>query len=307
MNFLINIIGPTAIGKTALAITLAKYFKTEIISCDSRQFYKEMTIGTAVPTEEELAQVPHHFIQHLSIFEDYSVGKFEREAIDFLSSFLKNKNIIIMVGGSGLYNDAILRGLDDFPEVSPQLREELNKLYKSEGITPLQEKLKEIDPSYYDKVDLQNPQRIIRALEVSLSTNIPYSSFLDKKSTIRDFISISIGLNAPREIIYDRINNRLEIMLHQGLLQEIENLFPYRGLNALQTVGYREFFEFWEKKTSLCEAIEKAKMNTRRFAKRQLTWFNKDKSIHWFDFLEKPEKIISFIESKLLEYRTKEQ
>ena len=307
MNFLINIIGPTAIGKTALAITLAKHFKTEIISCDSRQFYKEMTIGTAVPTEEELAQVPHHFIQHLSIFEDYSVGKFEREAIDFLSSFLKNKNIIIMVGGSGLYNDAILRGLDDFPEVSPQLREELNKLYKNEGITPLQEKLKEIDPSYYDKVDLQNPQRIIRALEVSLSTNIPYSSFLDKKSTIRDFISISIGLNAPREIIYDRINNRLEIMLYQGLLQEIENLFPYRDLNALQTVGYREFFEFWEKKTSLCEAIEKAKMNTRRFAKRQLTWFNKDKSIHWFDFLEKPEKIISFIESKLLEYKTKEQ
>ena len=307
MNFLINIIGPTAIGKTALAITLAKHFKTEIISCDSRQFYKEMTIGTAVPTEEELAQVPHHFIQHLSIFEDYSVGKFEREAIDFLSSFLKNKNIIIMVGGSGLYNDAILRGLDDFPEVSPQLREELNKLYKSEGITPLQVNLKEIDPSYYDKVDLQNPQRIIRALEVSLSTNIPYSSFLDKKSTIRDFISISIGLNAPREIIYDRINNRLEIMLYQGLLQEIENLFPYRDLNALQTVGYREFFEFWEKKTSLCEAIEKAKMNTRRFAKRQLTWFNKDKSIHWFDFLEKPEKIISFIESKLLEYKTKEQ
>ena len=307
MNFLINIIGPTAIGKTALAITLAKHFKTEIISCDSRQFYKEMIIGTAVPTEEELAQVPHHFIQHLSIFEDYSVGKFEREAIDFLSSFLKNKNIIIMVGGSGLYNDAILRGLDDFPEVSPQLREELNKLYKSEGITPLQEKLKEIDPSYYDKVDLQNPQRIIRALEVSLSTNIPYSSFLDKKSTIRDFISISIGLSAPREIIYDRINNRLEIMLHQGLLQEIENLFPYRSINALQTVGYREFFEFWDKKISLCEAIEKAKMNTRRFAKRQLTWFNKNKSIYWFDFLEKPEKIISFIESKLLEYKTKEQ
>ena len=307
MNFLINIIGPTAIGKTALAITLAKHFKTEIISCDSRQFYKEMTIGTAVPTEEELAQVPHHFIQHLSIFEDYSVGKFEREAIDFLSSFLKNKNIIIMVGGSGLYNDAILRGLDDFPEVSPQLREELNKLYKNEGITPLQEKLKEIDPSYYDKVDLQNPQRIIRALEVSLSTNIPYSSFLDKKSTIRDFIPISIGLNAPREIIYDRINNRLEIMLHQGLLQEIENLFPYRSMNALQTVGYREFFEFWDKKISLSEAIEKAKMNTRRFAKRQLTWFNKDKGIYWFDFLEKPEKIISFIESELLEYRTKEQ
>ena len=307
MNFLINIIGPTAIGKTALAITLAKHFKTEIISCDSRQFYKEMTIGTAVPTEEELAQVPHHFIQHLSIFEDYSVGKFEREAIDFLSSFLKNKNIIIMVGGSGLYNDAILRGLDDFPEVSPQLREVLNKLYKNEGITPLQEKLKEIDPSYYDKVDLQNPQRIIRALEVSLSTNIPYSSFLDKKSTIRDFIPISIGLNAPREIIYDRINNRLEIMLHQGLLQEIENLFPYRSMNALQTVGYREFFEFWDKKISLSEAIEKAKMNTRRFAKRQLTWFNKDKGIYWFDFLEKPEKIISFIESELLEYRTKEQ
>ena len=306
MNFLINIIGPTAIGKTALAITLAKHFKTEIISCDSRQFYKEMTIGTAVPTEEELAQVPHHFIQHLSIFEDYSVGKFEREAIDFLSSFLKNKNIIIMVGGSGLYNDAILKGLDDFPEVLPQMREKLNQLYRNEGIIALQEKLKEVDPYHYSKVDLQNPQRIIRALEVSLSTNIPYSSFLEKKSTIRDFISISIGLNAPREIIYDRINNRLEIMLHQGLLQEIENLFPYRSINALQTVGYREFFEFWDKKISLSEAIEKAKMNTRRFAKRQLTWFNKDKSIYWFDFLEKPEKIISFIESKLLEYKTKE-
>ena len=280
---LLTIVAPTAIGKTCLAIDLALHFGTEIISCDSRQFFKEMSIGTAVPSSEELAQVKHHFIQHKSIFDTYSVGDFERDAITLLKELFKQHNVVIMVGGSGLYADTVVYGLDDFPEVSPEIRNELNELYQKQGITYLQTRLKDLDPIQYTQMDVQNPQRMMRALEVCIASGKPYSSFLNKKETLRDFTNITIGLTAEREVVYNRINERVELMLENGLLIEAQTLFPHKKLNALQTVGYRELFNFFEGKTSLDFAIEEIKKNTRRFAKRQYTWFHKNKDINWFE------------------------
>ena len=282
-KILLTVVGPTAIGKTSLAIDLALHFGTEIISCDSRQFFKEMSIGTAVPSSEELAQVKHHFIQHKSIFDTYSVGDFERDAITFLKELFKQHNVVIMVGGSGLYADTVVYGLDDFPEVSPEIRNELNELYQKQGITYLQTRLKDLDPIQYTQMDVQNPQRMMRALEVCIASGKPYSSFLNKKETLRDFTNITIGLTAEREVVYNRINERVELMLENGLLIEAQTLFPHKKLNALQTVGYRELFNFFEGKTSLDFAIEEIKKNTRRFAKRQYTWFHKNKDINWFE------------------------
>lgn len=282
-KILLTVVGPTAIGKTSLAIDLALHFGTEIISCDSRQFFKEMSIGTAVPSSEELAQVKHHFIQHKSIFDTYSVGDFERDVITLLKELFKQHNVVIMVGGSGLYADAVFYGLDDFPEVSPEIRNELNELYQKQGITYLQTRLKDLDPIQYTQMDIQNPQRMMRALEVCIASGKPYSSFLKKKKTLRDFTNITIGLTAEREVVYNRINERVDLMLENGLLIEAQTLFPHKGLNALQTVGYRELFDFFEGKTSLAFAVEEIKKNTRRFAKRQYTWFHKNKDIHWFE------------------------
>ena len=282
-KILLTVVGPTAIGKTSLAIDLALHFGTEIISCDSRQFFKEMSIGTAVPSSEELAQVKHHFIQHKSIFDTYSVGDFERDAITLLKELFKQHNVVIMVGGSGLYADTVVYGLDDFPEVSPEIRNELNELYQKQGITYLQTRLKDLDPIQYTQIDVQNPQRMMRALEVCIASGKPYSSFLNKKETLRDFTNITIGLTAEREVVYNRINERVELMLENGLLIEAQTLFPHKKLNALQTVGYRELFNFFEGKTSLDFAIEEIKKNTRRFAKRQYTWFHKNKDIHCFE------------------------
>lgn len=282
-KILLTVVGPTAIGKTSLAIDLALHFGTEIISCDSRQFFKEMSIGTAVPSSEELAQVKHHFIQHKSIFDTYSVGDFERDAITLLKEIFKQHNVVIMVGGSGLYADTVVYGLDDFPEVSPEIRNELNELYQKQGITYLQTRLKDLDPIQYTQMDVQNPQRMMRALEVCIASGKPYSSFLNKKETLRDFTNITIGLTAEREVVYNRINERVELMLENGLLIEAQTLFPHKKLNALQTVGYRELFNFFEGKTSLDFAIEEIKKNTRRFAKRQYTWFHKNKDINWFE------------------------
>ena len=282
-KILLTVVGPTAIGKTSLAIDLALHFGTEIISCDSRQFFKEMSIGTAVPSSEELAQVKHHFIQHKSIFDTYSVGDFERDAITLLKELFKQHNVVIMVGGSGLYADTVVYGLDDFPEVSPEIRNELNELYQKQGITYLQTRLKDLDPIQYTQMDVQNPQRMMRALEVCIASGKPYSSFLNKKETLRDFPNIPIGLTAEREVVYNRINERVELMLENGLLIEAQTLFPHKKLNALQTVGYRELFNFFEGKTSLDFAIEEIKKNTRRFAKRQYTWFHKNKDINWFE------------------------
>lgn len=280
---LLTIVGPTAIGKTSLAIDLALHFGTEIISCDSRQFFKEMSIGTAVPSAKELAQANHHFIQHKSIFEPYSVGDFERDAITLLTELFQRNDVVIMVGGSGLYADAVLYGLDDFPEVSTEVRNELNTHYQVQGIAYLQTKLKDLDPIQYERMDIQNPQRMLRALEVCIASGKPYSSFLNKKKILRDFTNLTIGLTAEREVVYERINRRVELMLEDGLLIEAQRLFPYKELNALQTVGYRELFDFLEGKTSLDFAVEEIKKNTRRFAKRQYTWFHKNKDIHWFE------------------------
>jgi tRNA dimethylallyltransferase len=280
---LLTIVGPTAIGKTSLAIDLALHFGTEIISCDSRQFFKEMSIGTAVPSAKELAQAKHHSIQHKSIFEPYSVGDFERDAITLLTELFQRNDVVIMVGGSGLYADAVLYGLDDFPEVSTEIRNELNTHYQVQGIAYLQTKLKDLDPIQYERMDIQNPQRMLRALEVCIASGKPYSSFLNKKKILRDFTNLTIGLTAEREVVYERINRRVELMLEDGLLIEAQRLFPYKELNALQTVGYRELFDFLEGKTSLDFAVEEIKKNTRRFAKRQYTWFHKNKDIHWFE------------------------
>lgn len=281
---LITIVGPTAIGKTSLSILIASYFKTEIISCDSRQFYKEMTIGTAVPEKEELAEVPHHFIQNRSVFEDYNVGDFERDALNVLDTLFKKHNIVVMVGGSGLYVKAVLEGLDDFPKIDSTIRLELNNIYKNEGIIPLQQQLKKLDIETYNTISLDNPQRIIRALEICIGTNLPYSSFKGKGKRKRDFESIIVGLNGDRQKIYDRINYRVDLMVKKGLLDEAKKLHPQKSLNALQTVGYKELFLFFDGKITKEYAVEEIKKNTRRFAKRQLTWFKKNTNIMWFDF-----------------------
>ena len=302
---LICVVGPTAIGKTSLSIELAKAFSTEIISADSRQFFKEMSIGTAVPSKEELEAVPHHFIQTKSIFDDYSVGDFEKEALELINQkfFPSNKDskglsALVMVGGSGLYVDAVVSGLDEFPTVPPEIREKLNLELETLGIQHIQEKLKKADPIHYSKIDIQNPHRIIRALEVFEFTGKPFSSFLNKKSVIRDFETLFIGLTAERETIYSRINERVDQMIEEGLLEEAKSLYKYREKNALQTVGYRELFDYFDGTFSKEEAISEIKKNTRRFAKRQGTWFRKNHAINWFDFHTKPLEVITFINEK---------
>lgn len=289
---LLTIVGPTAIGKTRMAIALATHFGTEILSCDSRQFFKELRIGTAVPSAEELAQVPHHFIQHKSIFEAYSVGDFERDAIALLDKLFKKHDVVVMVGGSGLYAKAIIDGLDDFPEVDEVIRQELNEAYAQKGIEYLQELLKTLDEVQYNQMDVQNPQRLIRALEVCRASGKPYSSFLQRKEKQRDFTSVQIGLTADRTEVYERINKRVDMMLEEGLLIEARDMMPYKHLNALQTVGYKELFSFFEGECSFEAAIEAIKMNTRRFAKRQFTWFQKDKRIKWFDYRSSLEEVV---------------
>ena len=289
---LLTIVGPTAIGKTRMAIALATHFGTEILSCDSRQFFKELRIGTAVPSAEELAQVPHHFIQHKSIFEAYSVGDFERDAIALLDDLFRKYDVVVMVGGSGLYAKAVIDGLDDFPEVDEVIRQELNEAYAQKGIEYLQELLKTLDEVQYNQMDVQNPQRLIRALEVCRASGKPYSSFLQRKEKQRDFTSVQIGLTADRTEVYERINKRVDMMLEEGLLIEAQDMMPYKHLNALQTVGYKELFSFFEGECSFEAAIEAIKMNTRRFAKRQFTWFQKDKRIKWFDYRSSLEEVV---------------
>lgn len=299
MKYLITIVGPTAIGKTALSIKLAQHFNTEIISCDSRQFFKEMTIGTAVPEPEEQAAALHHFIQNKSIHQEYSVGHFEREALEKLDDLFAKHKIVIMVGGSGLYVDAVLNGLDYFPTIDPTIRETLNKKLETEGLESLQNQLKELDLETYNEIAIDNPHRIIRALEVCIGSGQTYSSFKNKPKTPRNFTPIKIGLTADREIIYDRINRRVDIMLDRGLLKEAKELYPLKELNALQTVGYRELFDFFDEKTDFDFAVQEIKKNSRRFAKRQMTWFKRDEKTLWFDYLTDVSEIIKNIDSKL--------
>lgn len=294
---LICVVGPTAIGKTRMAIDLARYFKTEVISADSRQFFKEMRIGTAVPRREELAAVPHHFIQQLSVNQEYSVGDFERDALQLLKELFKKHSVVVMAGGSGLYVDAVTKGLDKFPEVKEGIREALNERLEKEGIESLQQALKEADPDYYKEVDLQNPQRLIRALEVIQSSGKPFSSFRNQKAKERFFDTVKVGLTADREIIYDRINKRVDIMMQEGLLHEVKGLLDYKAFNALQTVGYRELIAHLETDTTLEQAIAAIKQNTRRFAKRQLTWFKKDNQIHWFDYESTANQVVAALQA----------
>ncbi|KLT69652.1 tRNA (adenosine(37)-N6)-dimethylallyltransferase MiaA [Flavobacterium sp. ABG] len=305
MKYLITIVGPTAIGKTALSIALAQHFKCEILSCDSRQFFKEMTIGTAVPNEEELQAATHHFIQNKSIFENYTVGDYEKEALIKLEQLFQENDFAILIGGSGLYVDAVLKGFDEFPEIDPEIRSEVNSNYEKLGINYLQEQLKKLDPDYYQKINLenpqtlQNPQRMMRFTEVCLGTGKPYSSFLNQKKGNRNFTPILIGLEADRTVIYDRINQRVNIMIQEGLLTEAERLYPNKALNALQTVGYRELFSYFDKEFTLAFAIEEIKKNTRRFSKRQLTWFKRNESTKWFDYATPKSEIIKYIQSKI--------
>jgi len=296
---LISVVGPTAIGKTSTGIALAQHYQTEIISADSRQFFKEMEIGTAVPSSEELAAAKHHFIQHISVEDKYSVGDFETEAIEKLNELFKQHDQVLMVGGSGLYVKAVLEGLDHFPKVEASVREQLNLQLEEEGIEKLQQRLKELDPIYAENVDLENPHRVIRALEICISSGKPYSSFLNNSSAERNFNTIKIGLTAPRELIYERIEKRVDLMIEQGLLDEVKRVYEKRELNALNTVGYKEIFQFFDGNWTIDFAIAEIKKNTRRFAKRQLTWFRKDEEIEWFNYDVKPQEIINFIDFKM--------
>jgi tRNA dimethylallyltransferase len=278
---LIVIAGPTASGKTALAISLAQHYKTVILSADSRQFYREMSIGTAKPNANELAAAQHYFINSHSITENFSVGDFEKQALALLDELFKVHDIVILAGGSGLYIKAVCEGFDEVPNAGAATREKLNTEFTENGITHLQEKLKAVDPEYYKQVDLNNPQRIIRALEVFEITGKPFSSFHKSNQNKRSFGIIKFGLSLPREVLYQRINQRVNVMVEQGLVNEAKQLLPYRHVNALNTVGYSELFDYFDGKTDLNRAIELIKQNTRHFAKRQMTWFNKDKEIIW--------------------------
>ena len=298
-NTLITIVGPTAIGKTALSIQLANAFNASIISCDSRQFFKEMTIGTAVPEPEELAAAKHYFIQNRSVFDSYNVGEFERDTLEKLDELFKENPVQIMVGGSGLYVDAVLKGLDYFPEIAPEVREALTIKLEKEGIEVLQNQLKELDIETYHLIALDNPHRLMRALEVCIGSGIPYSTFKNKPKKLRNFQSIKVGLNADRAIIYNRINQRVDIMMDNGLLEEAKKLHPNKELNALQTVGYRELFSFFDGNFTKEFAISEIKKNTRRFAKRQLTWFKRDENTLWFDYLTDKKTIITEISEKI--------
>lgn len=280
---LIVIAGPTAVGKTALSIELAKFYNCPIISADSRQFYKEMSIGTAKPTKEEMQNVPHYFIDNISIHDTYNVGQFEREAIDCIETLFKDHEQLILVGGSGLYINAILNGVDEFEEIPAHIREQLIKDYEEKGLTYLQEELKQKDEVYYNQVDLNNPQRIMRALEVCIHNNKPYSSFRTKEKKQRSFDTINILINTEREALYNRINKRVDIMMQNGLLEEVKSLYPYKHLNALNTVGYKELFDFIDNKCTLEEAVNLIKQNSRRYAKRQLTWFNHQGDFETFE------------------------
>ena len=303
MKYLITILGPTAIGKTALSIQLAKYFDCEIISCDSRQFFKEMRIGTAVPSQTELNSAPHHFIQNKSIFENYTVGDYQKEALAKLEILFQKRQYAILVGGSGLYVNAILQGFDTFPDIDPTIRTQVQEKFDAEGLKYLQDQLQVLDAEYYNFLlqtnpqTLQNPQRMMRFVEVGLGTGKPYSSFLNQQKKERNFIPIIIGLESNREEMYQRINKRVDLMVSEGLIEEAKNLFEHKNLNALQTVGYRELFEYFEGKITLEFAIEEIKKNTRRFAKRQMTWFKKTENVQWFDYKTDLPTIINHIKT----------
>ncbi len=282
-NLLIVILGPTGIGKTKVAIKVATELDTYIISADSRQIFRELNIGTAVPAPSQLKKAKHYFIQHKSIHDYYSASMYEKEAISLLKKLFPARGKVVMVGGSGLYIDAVCEGIDDIPDIDPEIRIKVEEKLISEGINSLRNDLRFLDPKSYKKVDLKNPKRIQRAVEICLSTGKPYSSFLTNKNKKRNFKVLKIGLNREREELYEMINKRVEKMVKAGLVEEAKKFHQYRNLNSLNTVGYKELFDHFDGKINLDESIELIKRNTRRYAKRQLTWFQKDKNIHWFE------------------------
>jgi len=297
-KILIILLGPTGVGKTDIAIKLASHFKSEILSADSRQFYREMEIGTAVPSEDQLIKIRHHFIRFLSVKDYYSASMFERDAIRTLTEIFQTRDVAIMSGGSALYIDAVCNGIDDIPDVDVAIREKFLNKYREEGIEGLRIELKLLDPDHYEKVDLRNPKRIIRALEICETTGRPYSSFLTKQRRGRDFRLFKIGLTRNKNELYERINRRADEMIKNGLETEAEGLYNLRNLNALNSVGYKEFFDFFDGKITREKAVELIKRNTRRYAKRQMTWWGKDKEIEWFN-ADAQEEIIKYIEGKI--------
>jgi len=297
-HYLVTIVGPTAVGKTAVAIAMAKYFNTEIISADSRQFYREMKIGTAIPSAEQLAAVRHHFIGNRSVQEYYNASMYECEVLALLDGLFDRYDVIIMAGGSGMYIDAVCNGIDDFPAVNALVRENLKSAFQQKGIDWLRSQLKESDPAYYSQVDLSNPKRLLKALEIITMTGRPYSSFLTRQKKERDFGIIQTGLNIERKQLYENINLRVENMIRKGLVEEAKALHPFRKLNALETVGYKEIFDHLEGKTSLKEAIDLIKRHSRQYARRQLTWFRKNKHVRWFS-PDEPDAMIGYILSRM--------
>lgn len=282
-HYLILIVGPTGVGKTDLCLTLAQKYHTEVLSCDSRQFYQEMNLGTAKPSPQDLNLVQHHFINSLSIVEEYDVKQFEIEAIALLEKLFRKHSVVIMTGGSGLFADAVVNGLDEMPVLAPEIRESIIQEYHENGITFLQQEIQKLDPIYFAQVDQQNPQRLMRALEVIRGTGKPFSSFWVKSKKSRPFQVIQIGLERDRKKLYERIDLRMDQMISRGLFEEAELLFDQRHLNALQTLGYSEIFGFLEGKYDQEETTRLLKRNSRRYAKRQLTWFKKNPEIKWFN------------------------
>lgn len=281
MKNLISVVGPTGIGKTRLAIDLAQHFNTEVISCDSRQFFKEMKIGTAAPSEEELAEAPHHFIGNLSVEDYYSIGQYEEDALQKLNELFKDHDTVILVGGSMMYEKALIEGLHDLPEANAENQEKLQKIFDHDGIEKLQEILKELDPEYFNVVDLHNHRRLLRAIDIIWQTDKKYSEHIAVSQNGRDFNVIRIGIEAPREELYDRINRRVDIMMEKGLLDEVKGLEKFKGLTALNTVGYAELFKYFDGEWDLDFAVSEIKKNSRRYAKRQLTWYRKADDIHY--------------------------
>lgn len=298
MKTLISIVGPTAVGKTALTLELGKKFNTEIISADSRQFYKELNIGTAKPSQGELNQVPHHFINSHSIQDTFSAGDFEKDGLAKIDSLFQRHDLLLMVGGSGLFVNAVIEGMDKLPKPQEGLRELLNQNYKEKGINFIRERLNKIDPFYYKTVDISNPQRMIRAIEVFETTGIPFSIWRKNNKKERNFKTLSIGLNIERTLLYNQINQRVDDMINNGLLKEVETLLPFKEYSPLKTVGYTELFDYIDGNYTLDEAIEKIKQNTRKYAKRQLTWFRKNQNTVWFNPNE-IQAVVNYIESNI--------
>jgi tRNA dimethylallyltransferase len=294
-RYLIVLAGPTAVGKTSASLTIAKHFNIPVISSDSRQMYNEMMIGTARPSKAEMQGIQHYFIGNLSIKDTYNAGRYEEDVLKLLERLYQHSKYALLAGGSGLYINAVCYGIDQFPAADFTLRQELTELYESEGLETIRAMLKKADPVHYENVDLKNPKRILKALEVSIATGKPYSSFLTKPEKKRDFTPVWIGLNREREELYERINSRVDQMMEAGLPEEARALYPFRHQNALNTVGYKELFDYFDGKTDLEEAVRLIKRNSRHYARRQLIWFNKNKKIRWFH-PEQIDKIIGYIE-----------